>query len=315
MVKKKNWFWLIIVGILVAVLLWTVVLKRQSPLQKVQSPTAPAVKQSNQTTYAKLQQLNYQNQQQIVINHDQPDFTREEVTATKPWANYANLDRLNRAVKAEGLLNQSLMPRVKREPLYWNPTGWHNKQMPDGRFLYNRSHLIGYQFTGQNNNPKNLITGTASLNNPEMLVNEDDIAAYLKESPHNFVRYAVEPVYRGDELVPRGVWMRAESPDERIRFNRYIFNIQAGMQIDYQTGYSRVGNPSQNAASSSQSSNNQNQNPNQAPPNHQKIWGNTRSHVYHVPGQASYNTGNPNNRVWFDSEEQAQQAGYRKASN
>lgn len=309
MVKRKNRFWLLIALVLAAVLLWTVVL-RTPATKPVDSPqkTAPPP-QEETATYAELQKRNYQNQQQIVINHDQPSFAAAEVNATKAWATYADLDQLNRAVKAEGLLNQSLMPQAKREPLYWNPSGWHNKKMPDGRFLYNRSHLIGYQFTGQNNNPKNLITGTVSLNNPEMLANEANVAAYLKASPQHFVRYAVQPVYRDNELVPRGVWMRAESPDRQICFNRYIFNIQAGMQIDYQSGFSRVGNPANAASARSHVPTNE------ANPPGQKIWGNPRSRVYHVPGQASYHSGNPQNRVFFDSEAQAQQAGYRKASN
>ena len=90
------------------------------------------------------------------------------------------------------------MPKVKREPLTWNPTGWHNKKV-HGEWLYNRSHLIGFQLSGENNNPKNLMTGTRQLNSPLMQAHEDDIAHYLKQSPQHFVRYEVTPVFRGDE--------------------------------------------------------------------------------------------------------------------
>ncbi|WP_173003336.1 DNA/RNA non-specific endonuclease, partial [Lactobacillus helveticus] len=67
-----------------------------------------------------------------------------------PWQKYSNLDYLNRAHAANALLNKRLMPKSEREPLYVNPTGWHNKRISDG-WLYNRCHLIGYQLTGQNN--------------------------------------------------------------------------------------------------------------------------------------------------------------------
>ena len=42
------------------------------------------------------------------------------------------------------------------------PTGWHTVKYDfvDGKYLYNRCHLIGYQLTGENANEKNLITGT-----------------------------------------------------------------------------------------------------------------------------------------------------------
>ncbi len=96
------------------------------------------------------------------------------------------------------------MPSAKREPLTWNPTGWHNKKTAHG-WLYNRSHLIGYQLTGENNNPKNLMTGTQTLNSPLMLAHEMDIAYYLKQSNDHYVRYEVKPIFRGNELVARGV--------------------------------------------------------------------------------------------------------------
>lgn len=52
------------------------------------------------------------------------------------------------------------------------PTGWHTVRyddLVDGKYLYNRCHLIGYQLTGENANTKNLITGTRYLNIEGML--------------------------------------------------------------------------------------------------------------------------------------------------
>lgn len=43
-----------------------------------------------------------------------------------------------------------------------------------------------------------------------------------------------------------------------------------------------------------------------------KIVGNSRSHIYHVPGQAGYRM-NSANAVYFNSEQEAINAGYRKA--
>jgi DNA-entry nuclease len=132
------------------------------------------------------------------------------------------------------------MPTVKRTELTWNPTGWHNKKIASG-WLYNRSHLIGYQLSGQNNNPKNLITGTRELNAPEMLAHEDDIAYYLKQNPNGYVRYRVTPIFRGNELLPRGVQMEAQSVGSNaVHFNVYIFNVQSGVTLNYQDGTSRI---------------------------------------------------------------------------
>lgn len=195
-----------------------------------------------------LASLDYRGTQEIEVNNNTPTFTKSELNISKgPWQSFADLDNLNRAIQADALLSKSLMPTAKREPLYVNPTGWHNKRIKSG-WLYNRSHLIGYQLTGQNNNPKNLMTGTRSLNSPEMLKHENDIAYYLKNNPSNFIRYRVKPIFRGNELVARGVQMMAESmnsngqPDKAVSFNVYIFNVEQGVKINYSDGTSVVNN-------------------------------------------------------------------------
>lgn len=161
-------------------------------------------------------------------------------TADGAWQRYGNLDGLNRVTTANALLNKSLMPNSPREPLHVDPTGWHNKRIAGG-WLYNRCHLIGFQLTGQNNNLKNLMTGTRQLNDPDMLRYEDEVAEYLKESGNNYVRYRVTPVFRGDELLARGVEMEGQSVSSNtVHFNVYIFNVKNGVRLNYATGTSRI---------------------------------------------------------------------------
>ncbi|WP_420806040.1 DNA/RNA non-specific endonuclease [Companilactobacillus tucceti] len=197
---------------------------------------------SSDTSKDNLANLDYTGTQEIVVNNNQPEFSDDDKsTANGAWQTYGDLDNLNRATSANALLNVSLMPTAKREGLTWNPTGWHNKKISSG-WLYNRSHLIGYQLTGQNNNPKNLMTGTRSLNSPEMQAHEMDIAYYLKQSSNHFVRYRVTPIFRGDELLARGVQMEAQSiGDNEVQFNVYIFNVQSGVTLNYNDGTSQVG--------------------------------------------------------------------------
>lgn len=188
-----------------------------------------------------LSNKDYRDQKEIEINNNNPEFSKADLDTSKGgWEAYSSLDNLNRAHFANALLNKSMMPSSKRESLSWNPTGWHNKRISNG-WLYNRSHLIGYQLSGQNNNPKNLITGTRELNSPEMLAHEMDIAYYLKNNPNNFVRYRVTPIYRGNELLARGVQMEAQSiGSDEIHFNIYIFNIQDGVTLNYSDGTSQI---------------------------------------------------------------------------
>lgn len=211
--------------------------KSSSSQPAAKKTTAPA--KASPSTAATLANKNYTGQQEITVNGNNPGFSTSDLSTAKGgWESYHDLDQYNRAVDANALLNQSLMPTSPRTALTWDPTGWKNKRTAHG-WLYNRSHLIGFQLSGENNNPKNLITGTQSLNNPLMLAHEDDLAYYLKQSTSHYVRYEVRPIYRGNELVARGVQMRAQSVgDNTIRFNVYIFNVEEGYTINYADGSS-----------------------------------------------------------------------------
>lgn len=189
---------------------------------------------------AKLGSLNYSGKDVITVNNNEPSFSKSDLSTNQgAWQRYGELDNKNRVTAANALLNQKLMPKAQREPLHVNPTGWHNKRVAGG-WLYNRCHLIGYQLTGQNNNLKNLMTGTRQLNDPDMLRYEDQVANYLKESPHNYVRYRVTPIFRGQELLARGVEMEGQSTNSNsVHFNVYIFNVADGVKLNYADGTSQ----------------------------------------------------------------------------
>ena len=274
------------------------------------STSAPPQSQSQLISAQQdLAKLEYEGTQTIEINQNNPTFSKEDLsTASGPWAKYGDLDQLNRATDAEALLNKKLMPTEKRgEISSVTPTGWHNKKI-NGQYLFNRSHLIGYQLTGENANWKNLITGTRQLNSPEMLRFEMDIKYYLEKSSKNYVRYSVVPVFRGDELLARGVHMMAQSiGSDDVQFNVYIFNVQNGVTLNYADGTSTVGTNSQTSTSEA------------APLDKEYVDSNgkglikgSKSGVYHLPGSKYYDqTTNP--RAWFKTIDEAKKAGYRAA--
>ena len=125
------------------------------------------------------------------------------------------------------------------------PSGWHTVKYSDridGNYLYNRCHLIAYQLAGENANEKNLITGTRYLNVIGMLPFENEVADYV-DSTGNHVLYRVTPIFDGDNLVASGVWMEAESVEDKgagVCFNVYVYNVQPGVIIDYATGDSEA---------------------------------------------------------------------------
>ncbi|EMF0536476.1 DNA/RNA non-specific endonuclease [Enterococcus hirae] len=174
-------------------------------------------------------------------NENLPTFSSEDLSLAKgSWQKFSDLDSLNRVGEANAMLSKSMMPTGERERLFIKPTGWKQKKMANGDYLYNRCHLIAFQLTGENNNPKNLMTGTRSFNTPAMIEYENKVAEYLRKTG-NHVRYRVRPDFRGNELVARGIQIEAQSiEDNELFFNVYIHNTQEGYRIDYLTGLSKV---------------------------------------------------------------------------
>lgn len=179
----------------------------------------------------------------VVLNDNQPDFPNEDKNENS-FESYSELDALGRCGPAYANIGQDLMPTGKRGSISnVKPSGWVNRDygdLVDGSYLYNRCHLIGYQLTGENDNEKNLITGTRYMNVEGMLPFENMVADYVKETG-NHVLYRVTPVFDGDNLVASGVQMEAlsvEDEGEGVCFNVYAYNNQPGVTIDYATGES-----------------------------------------------------------------------------
>lgn len=176
----------------------------------------------------------------VVINNNQPEFTDDDMT-TDSYEYYSPLDSLGRCGYAMACVGYDLMPSEDRESISQvRPSGWVQGQYDsvDGKSLYNRCHLIGFQLTGENANELNLITGTRYCNVDGMLPFENMIADYVKET-RNHVLYRVTPIFDGENLVARGVQMEAwsvEDNGEGVCFNVYAYNAQPGITIDYATG-------------------------------------------------------------------------------
>ena len=183
----------------------------------------------------------YTGEPYVVVNENEPSFSDEDKNGPA-YEYYSELDGLGRCGFAEAKISRELMPEEERGAIgSVKPSGWQTVKYDsvDGKYLYNRCHLIGYQLTGENANEKNLITGTRYLNVEGMLPWENMVAEYI-ERTGNAVMYRVTPVFEGTNLVASGVQMEAESiGSDEIRFNVFVFNVQPGIEIDYATGESR----------------------------------------------------------------------------
>ena len=175
-----------------------------------------------------------------VINNNIPDVSTEDADKTY-FENYASLDNLGRCGVTFACLGLETMPTEDRGEIgQVKPSGWKTAKYDcvDGKYLYNRCHLIGFQLSGENANERNLITGTRYMNVQGMLPFENMVADYIKETG-NHVLYRVTPIFKGDELVARGVQMEALSVEDEgdgICFNVYCYNNQPGVKLDYATG-------------------------------------------------------------------------------
>ena len=178
-----------------------------------------------------------------IINDNKAFFTTDEITA-EVFENYSELDALGRCGVAYANLCKELMPTEKRESIGMiKPTGWHQNKYDivsdnenSAGYLYNRCHLIGFQLAGENANEKNLITGTRYFNVTGMLPFEDQVADYVKQT-NNHVLFRVTPVFFENNLLATGVLMEAKSvEDDSLEYCVFVYNVQPGITIDYETG-------------------------------------------------------------------------------
>lgn len=231
----------------------------------------------------------------VVINDNIPDFTDTDLTTSS--LEYSSLDTLGRCGVAYACIGTDLMPTEDRGSIgQVKPSGWHTVKYDcvDGKYLYNRCHLISYQLTAENANENNLITGTRYLNVKGMLPFENMVADYIKETG-NHVLYRVTPIFEDNNLVASGVQMEAKSVEdngEGILYNVYCYNSQPGVGINYAAGDSWLdGETTESQDSISQSGSSENS----------KVTYilNTNSYKFHVSSCSSINQMSESNKQEF----------------
>ncbi len=180
----------------------------------------------------------------VVLNNNQPYFNSSDYT-TDSFEYYSSLDNQGRCGIVYACIGKEIMPTGERgETGQIKPTGWHTVKydIVDGKFLYNRCHLIGWQLTGETSNERNLITGTRYLNVQGMLPFENMVADYIKET-ENHVLYRVTPCFEKNNLLAHGVQIESYSVEDGgagICFNVFCYNVQPGVTIDYSSGNSKL---------------------------------------------------------------------------
>lgn len=195
----------------------------------------------------------YSGEPWYVIDDNTPDFS--DLTAVygdTVFEYYTPLDELGRCGVTYASICQEIMPTEERGEIGMvRPSGWmydgksnNNKyDFVNGKYVYNRCHLIGYQLAGENANVCNLITGTRYLNIEGMLPFEDEVADYVHKQNSTgadaHVLYRVTPIYDGENPVAAGVRMEGWSVEDQgagVCFDVFCYNVQPGVFINYETG-------------------------------------------------------------------------------
>ncbi|GFH41394.1 DNA/RNA non-specific endonuclease [Lactococcus insecticola] len=184
-------------------------------------------------------------------------------------------DQYGRAVDSHIQLQASDEPGhngQSRAPLTYNPVGWHNYKLSyddNGKtgkaWLFDRGHLVGYQFSGVNDEPRNLVPETSQLNkgniahmdsgnDKAMLFYENRLDSWLELHPNYFLDYQVTPIYTGSELLPRQVrlaYVGVDSKGNHLQIKLggsleeqgnddatvvVLDNVSSNATIDYATG-------------------------------------------------------------------------------
>ena len=184
----------------------------------------------------------YSGQIYVKINNGKPYFTEEDYT-TESFEEYSKLDDKGRCGVAYANICKEIMPPdgdQRGDISSIKPTGWVQRKY-NGEYLYNRCHLIGHQLSDEDANELNLITGTRYFNVNGMLPFENKVADYIEKHKNNHVLYRVTPIFKENNKLASGVEIEAYSVEDRgkeICFNVYVYNVQPGITINYETGES-----------------------------------------------------------------------------
>jgi len=214
----------------------------------------------------------------VRINNNQATFTDDQLDETFPsqgsklrpadGLSLSPLDSQGRSQQANFVASKKAIRKVTarpdRIPYDVRPSGWFindhyngtkwvggyhdnpNVKLGNGKqALWNKSHIVGYQFFGLPTMvTENMTTGTRVQNAyPGQLAPEDDIRDAINKHPTITIRAQVTPLYIDNNRLARGVHYMAKSVQDNgktLNLNYWIFNVQPGIEIDYQTAKFKV---------------------------------------------------------------------------
>lgn len=167
------------------------------------------------------------------------------------------LDSYGRSSTARGKLTYQMFEKSKGkrqgeplDPPYW-PKNFKTEihysltNRTYHGYMYNRSHSIADSLGGEATymSEANFTTGTRPQNvgvnqKGGMRYAEEMVENYWKEhaGTNEIVHYQVEPMYKNNEVIPRGPIIDVKSSDNILNKRIVVINDVEGMKINYETG-------------------------------------------------------------------------------
>lgn len=187
----------------------------------------------------------------FIINNNQSTLNANVNSA--PYA-VNQVDNLKRPIIGNALLNKTTRQYKNRATTGngasgWAPQGFKQVKNLKGAYshAYDRGHLLGYALVGNvrgfdasENNPKNIATQTAWANEArsEDSTGQNYFEGIVRKAldQGKTVRYQVQNIYEGNNVVPAGAHIQAKSKDGSVNFNVFVPNVQSGLKINYANG-------------------------------------------------------------------------------
>lgn len=198
--------------------------------------------------------IKYNGHGAFIINNNQSTLNANVNVA--PYATN-EVDKMGRPTVGNAFLNKTCRQYKNRQETGngasdWKPKGFHQLSDLKGGYThaYDRGHLLGYALVGgikgfnaSESSPKNIATQTAWANeagdkdNTGQNYYEGIVRKALDKGKK--VRYQVQDIYDGNNIVPSGAHIQAKSTDGSVDLNVFVPNVQSNIKINYATGYAQ----------------------------------------------------------------------------
>lgn len=170
----------------------------------------------------------------VAFNDGIPIFQKSDYEIIEGNPIYFELDKYGRSIGAIALLSKNTIPLVvKKKLIYPNPHGW-NKNF-EGKYLFERCHIISYSLSAKLADKRNLFIGTRNLNKSIMIKIENRVKNYIMQNNVR-VLYRVTVKYKGKNQIPTGILIEAKSLDDEFSVCEFCYNIQKGVKFKYSDG-------------------------------------------------------------------------------